>query len=330
MDGVAAARRVRDILERIDAGKYWLIYKKTDSLLRGPIAAELTAAMGCLGVERAIFVPQNPSRGRVIRDGEYFVDGVRLDRSRHVADFARRPTTSDVLGVLDPTGEAGIVCARPGEPGAERGITIGGAASAGDVAYWAGRREGKMLLAGGADFFTALLRGAGFLAQGGESFRANTKRAAVIFGSASTASRNYVERLSGAGAAICATPILDAGLIAEWQRRAMGELESAGHVFVAARDAVSRERAGEIREMTAELVARVVATGGLETIFIEGGATASAIIQRMKWMRLLVEGQIEPGIVALRPSGLERPVLILKPGTYPWPGGALPGIGAIS
>src|SRR6185369_4965941 len=56
------------------AGARW-IYKKVDSVLRGQVTAEVEAIMKELGVNRALLAPANPSLGRVIQEGRYFVRG---------------------------------------------------------------------------------------------------------------------------------------------------------------------------------------------------------------------------------------------------------------
>lgn len=57
------------------------------------------------------------------------------------------------------------------------------------------------------------------------------------------------------------------------------------------------------------------------TIVIEGGATAYSALSRMGWHAFSVEGQLEPGVVALRldvGNGEKGPLVILKPGSYAW------------
>src|SRR3954454_19384753 len=54
------------------AGARW-IYKKVDSVLRGNVTAEVEAVMQQLGLNRALVLPADPSLGRIIRDGQYFV-----------------------------------------------------------------------------------------------------------------------------------------------------------------------------------------------------------------------------------------------------------------
>jgi uncharacterized protein YgbK (DUF1537 family) len=82
------------------AGARW-IYKKVDSVLRGNVTAEVEAVMQQLGYNRALVLPANPSLGRIIRDGEYFVHGKPIHRTEfaHDPEYPRR--SAQVLRMLD-------------------------------------------------------------------------------------------------------------------------------------------------------------------------------------------------------------------------------------
>ena len=95
-------------------------FQKTDSALRGNIAAELGVLLEITARVRAVFVPANPSRGRTIRGGEYWIGDTPL----HETDFARDPqhpsTTANVAARLgndpaitipDATTEADVLTA---------------------------------------------------------------------------------------------------------------------------------------------------------------------------------------------------------------------------
>ena len=83
----AAAAVMRKLAKRIRAARPEFIFKKTDSALRGHIAAELGVLLEATARVRAVFVPANPSRGRVIRGGDYFIGDTPL----HKTDFAHDP-----------------------------------------------------------------------------------------------------------------------------------------------------------------------------------------------------------------------------------------------
>ena len=63
-----------------------IIFKKTDSVLRGHVAAELQALMRVTGKQKALLIPQNPSKGRIVKDGIYYINGVPLDQTSFAYD----------------------------------------------------------------------------------------------------------------------------------------------------------------------------------------------------------------------------------------------------
>jgi D-threonate/D-erythronate kinase len=328
-----AGRRIRHVLESVDPSEFDLIYKKTDSLLRGPVAAELSAAMEFLHLERALLVPQNPSRGRVIENGQYLIDGIPLGCSLVAADLEHPPTTADVSQLLDPSHQFNIQCFVPGHAVPAHGIAIGAGTSAADIGHWTTQLNPQTVPAGGADFFTSLLQSRGLSPIAPQSTKSDFKNALVIFGSASVPSRDYVRKISADGVAICAMPInlFDAMTpnhtsLSPWQEAILTQLGKAGYALLAVRHPIVPERAENVRRTISDLVAQILPLHPVETLFIEGGATAAAIIQRLSWTELSVESQLAQGIVALRPVAAPHPLLILKPGTYPWPPGLLPGV----
>ena len=56
------------------------LFKKTDSVLRGHVRCELEA-LQALGYQRALLLPANPSKGRLIRRRIYSIGGEPLTRT---------------------------------------------------------------------------------------------------------------------------------------------------------------------------------------------------------------------------------------------------------
>ncbi len=305
----AAAERIKSILNTVDPADFSLIYKKTDSMLRGCVAAELLAAIASLKFPRALLVPQNPSRNRIIENGQYLIDHIPLHHSPVAVDLENPPPTSEVCRLLDPAQTLDVECLPPGQPPLPRGITIGAAATASEIRHWSTQRDSQTLFAGGADFFAALLQSLALQPIPTEPF-ASPLNAIVIFGSASTPSREFVAQLA-AGAVICDLPF-DAP-------KALLQLRTTGYAFIAARSPVTSARTDQIRTAIADLIPPLLSAHPVQTLIIEGGATASAVIERLQWSTLQVKSTIAPGVVALLPAGRTAPLLILKPGTYSWP-----------
>ncbi|MBI1358189.1 MAG: hypothetical protein GC160_27970 [Acidobacteria bacterium] len=70
-----AARAVGDACTRLRDAGVALVFKKIDSVLRGPVEAEIAAAVEAGGFEGAVVCPAFPSQGRVVRDGRLYVHG---------------------------------------------------------------------------------------------------------------------------------------------------------------------------------------------------------------------------------------------------------------
>ncbi len=92
----AAYERVHET--SINAGRYapFLIYKKTDSTLRGHIAAELRALQAAFPDRSLVYAPAYVALGRTVKDGCLYVDGTLL----HETDFAN--------DLLNPVRESNI------------------------------------------------------------------------------------------------------------------------------------------------------------------------------------------------------------------------------
>ncbi|MBS1660547.1 MAG: hypothetical protein JST68_05795 [Bacteroidetes bacterium] len=118
------------------------VYKKTDSVLRGHVVAELKVHIGVLGFKEALLVPVNPLLGRVIKRGHYFVNGIPV----HETSFAEDPEfpvrSNDVREMLGG--------------GAEE-IVVADAETPEDLWDLAGRVGAGVLAAGAASFFSAIL-----------------------------------------------------------------------------------------------------------------------------------------------------------------------------
>ncbi|HUP10623.1 MAG TPA: four-carbon acid sugar kinase family protein, partial [Niastella sp.] len=64
-----------------------MIFKKTDSVLRGHVLAEMRAQLSLSGFEKAVLVSANPALGRTISDGQYYLQGKPV----HESSFSHDP-----------------------------------------------------------------------------------------------------------------------------------------------------------------------------------------------------------------------------------------------
>lgn len=320
-----AASRIGTLLREVGEAEPQLVYKKTDSALRGPIAAELCAAAEALGRRRILFIPQNPSRGRVIRSGRYLIEGVPLDRTGFADDPLHPATTADVLPRLAPC-PLPVVLFEPGQAPPQHGLAVGCGSCRADLERLAEHVDERTLPAGGAEFFEALLCRRGLGRKHRSMPPAAQAPALVVCGSACESSRAAVAAAERSGARVCRMPEpLFRGradpepYLREWVRSIRSAMAERGQAVVAIDrpPAPDRGLASRLTSHLAELAGRVLGICDVAELFIEGGTTAAAVFRRARWTDLAAEAEWAPGVVRLRAAAGQ--VVTVKPGSYPWP-----------
>ncbi|HJZ96567.1 MAG TPA: four-carbon acid sugar kinase family protein, partial [Candidatus Solibacter sp.] len=88
-------------IEACAGGWPGLVYKKTDSTLRGNIGAELRA-LERLYVGPIAYVPAYPDLGRTVVDGVVHVDGIPLHETNFARDALNPVSNGRVRSLLDP------------------------------------------------------------------------------------------------------------------------------------------------------------------------------------------------------------------------------------
>jgi len=325
-----AATEVKKVLKRLRKIAAEWIYKKVDSVLRGNVVAELEAALTALGKARAILVPANPSIGRQIRHGHYFVNGKPIDESIFGGDPEYPARSSSVLELLGATQAPPISVVSVNEGIPPSGITVGEASTKTDLRGWAERCDDATVAAGGAEVFGALLEVKGFESKSAES-RANPppcQNRLFVCTSGSRYSRQVVEQARNYGAVISTMPLellqtdeLTTEVFQQWADDTLNALERSHQVLVSINEPVTqgRQLAQRIRLHVAALVEHVLNRAGVDELLIEGGTTASMVVRRLGWERFLPFQELAPGVVRMRVQKQAHLYLTSKPGSYPWP-----------
>jgi uncharacterized protein YgbK (DUF1537 family) len=308
----AAARRIRTSTARLKKLPHAGFFKKTDSVLRGPVLAELAACAKSLGRKRALLVAGNPSMKRVIRDGRLFVDG----RPIHQTAFARDPhhpaATATVLELLHAEKHAGVVSRKPGERLPRSGIIVGDHHSVGNAAEWTRAVTRETLPAGAADFFHAWLQTTKPSPSSGHQISAPPAfagTALLLHGTTAAPATRRLLRFNG--------------LRAPATVRVAAALRHRGGAAVAATSLTLNDPLAPpvIAMNFARLARELRDAGAFRHLLIAGGATAASVLRALGWRRLEVIRVWAPGVVSLRPSAAPDFTVTLKPGSYPWPAG---------
>ena len=288
--------------EVVAAGAGW-IFKKCDSVLRGPVLAEARAAAQAAGKSRIVILPTNPSRQRVVRDGTYFVAGVPL----HATLFARDPEhprqSSQLLELLG---------------GDLTGVETPNAESAADIQRHAASSDDSTLPVGGVDFFEALLQLRVAARTSPPPMPGTNGETLIVCGSAASWAQRQAEALAH-GIPEFALPH-EPGAI-------LSALQVANRVLIGIGDgsATRGQSSDALVRRLAETVRSVLVRTTVVRLLMEGGATAAAVLHAAHWTRLEACAAADPGIGVLRPAAGAGPLLFVKPGSYVWPPDIWPG-----
>ena len=327
-----AARRVTQAAQYLGARRPAWVYKKVDSVLRGSVLAELHAARLALRCRRVLLVPANPSLGRVIKRGCYYVGRHLLHKTSFRHDPKHPCLSSRVLAMLG-TGRSEILSlCSPDQSLPERGIIIGAASTREDLLAWASQLDDTTLPAGAAEFFAAVLETKGYrpctCPPPSSQVWPGKGRTLFVCGSASEATRSFLRRCGRLGLPVfslppqlrCAASPAD-GLVGQWAADAARAFKPHARVVLAINNPLLADPLAP-RRLCDQLVAAasaVLQQARVSDLCVEGGATAAALLHSMGWTRLAVIRELSPGVVAMRPAANTTVKVTLKPGSYAWP-----------
>ena len=143
MPGGFAAKRVVEAAHAVRGAG--VVYKKIDSTLRGPVAAELSAALGATGREKAVVAPAFPAAGRTTKNGVQLVRGVPVHETEAREDPRTPVHEGHVPTLLEEVGPvASLGVEALGDKGAVHralagaGCVVADAEDAGDLEARAG------------------------------------------------------------------------------------------------------------------------------------------------------------------------------------------------
>jgi uncharacterized protein YgbK (DUF1537 family) len=281
LDARAAAERVRAAF--VDAE---IVMKKVDSTLRGPLAAEVEAALTASGRATAVIAPAFPATGRTTVGGVQLVDGEPVHRTRFARDPVSPVRASD-LGELFP--EADV---RDASTDAELEAVVRSVADPASV-LWVGS-------AGLAAALGAVHPGDGVE----EAEEGSGGPVLVVVGSANDTAREQIARMDAPAVVLghdVSARVIDA---LEWDGVCVL------HPSAEAGDP------NLIVTALAETAARVTEHMALAGLVLTGGDTAVHVARRLGATGLLVEDELEPGVVSGRLIGPRRYRIVTKAGGF--------------
>jgi uncharacterized protein YgbK (DUF1537 family) len=303
-----AMKITEHIADKIRTQAPGFLYKKIDSVYRGYVVGEVKAIMHQLGYTKALIIGANPSLGRTITHGHYYIHGKPI----HETGFAHDPefpvTHSSITKMLGD--EVQVLKHTDALP--DHGIIAGEASSTTDLQEWANKISNDWLLVGAGDFFTALL----------EKHHQSGKQAApsialphlFVRGTAYPDELGWVEAVQEKYDGVVYLPV-NCEQSSTWLSKARAILEKRKKLLLAYQGMAVPPgiTAAMLRTNMANAVKRLVEQHGIKELFIEGGSTAASILQALHCTTLAVVYEWQRGVVKLQHNDL---YITVKPGSY--------------
>jgi uncharacterized protein YgbK (DUF1537 family) len=306
-----AARVVTRVIAHGRARGGRLLYKKIDSTLRGPVAAEIAALRAALPEARVLFAPANPRVGRTVNAGRLLVRGVPVAETEFGRDPVCPVRESALRLLLGAAADERVVI-----PDVETESDLEAAVARMDVAGgpWVPVGSGALARPVAARARAAVPGLAGPAEV--ETGRVGAVAAAPILllgGSAHPGNRAQAARLT-AERGVPAVDV-DATDLARTVADASAALARCGAVALLA--PAERLMAAEALRAIVATARDVIGAGSVARVFVTGGETAFALAGALGVADFEFRAEIEAGLaLAGSVDGVERRWWAVKPGGF--------------
>ena len=108
--------------------------------------------------------------------------------------------------------------------------------------------------------------------------------------------------------------------VSTWVKDILPEYQQMRSMILAIKDTHRNNKEGAVylRHAMAETAHTLINAHCPQELIIEGGATAFAILQKLKWHAFTITHEIAPGVIRMQAAN--GTIVTLKPGSYPWGG----------
>ena len=302
-----------NVAEKLD--QHDIIYKKTDSTLRGNPGPELQAILDATGETNAILTPAHPPTQRRVKDGHLYVADKPITETDYVSEYRKK--TSYIPEILDIKTIVHTVKTPENIP--PKGITVIDSETENDLLLVAARRT--RVMAGSAGLANALC----------QTLR-NPPPVLTIIGSMRTETRIQAEqlkkRLGVATISLDTFKALNQIPQDETLRRAKDALDLRQDVILTSTpstETVERTKQEAKRQniLPEELEIKITSALAettetlldytLSGIIVTGGATALAITKKLGVKNIQILDEVQPGVPVIK---LDHLTAVTKAGGF--------------
>jgi uncharacterized protein YgbK (DUF1537 family) len=313
LNKIAALEKTKSAIKQVLALNPSLVYKKIDSVLRGYVLDELKLQMQLMNKSKAFILPANPSLGRSISNGNYYVQGQLISET----DFANDPefpVSSSFVKQMLKDESVSVLPHSNALP--STGFIVGEATTEADVQPWASKMNDAFVVAGAGDFYAALLN------KQLKEIKQQQPELQLPFlyvcGTAYDQSVNYIKQVDEKSKTVLyiTRQMIESGVEdVAWLKQCRNVLEQKRKAIIAFNSETipAGTSAADLRSIMAKAVKAVVEQNKIAELFMEGGSTATAILQELGFNKLSPVNEWARGVVRMKADEL---FITAKPGSY--------------
>ncbi len=314
-----AVKVTAEIIKELKTLNPAIIYKKTDSVLRGFVIDELSVQMELLGLKKALLLPANPSLKRTIKDGNYFIDGQPIATTSFAIDPEFAIKSSSVKAMLKVENGDNVSVLKLSDELPEKGIIVGEVSELTDIKEWINRINGDFALAGAGNFFNALLNEKYELIANQKSIEFQTP-SLFISGTSFAQSRKLIGVLKDKNDFI---HFINNELLLNphheaWTNKVINSIKKNNKAIIAIDENIDNCTALELRTAIAKTIKNIIEKADIKEMFIEGGSTAAAILEELNIYEFIPTHEIAQGVLRMKAANKDL-FITVKPGSYQLP-----------
>ncbi len=302
---------LQNVTNGIKKDEYQFIYLKFDSALRGNIKIQVDFLKEQLNYKLAVFCPANPVFGRIIKNGEYYIN----DRLINETSFSEDPEfpiqKSHVLDILNaPEWE---LVKNVQQSQLETGCAVVEVSTHKELDQLAENVQFSNLMIGGSAFFNALLHQQ--YTQFKKGFREHIELNHPVLFVCGSAYKNSSEQIKKVKPDYLVY-FDNNDSIEKLRDELLNKIRERSKVIFAV-SPQTKGSAAEIRKKMARIVGQVYHNTEVCELVIEGGATSYEILNELNIKTVTPVQEIGLGLIKTMVTD-KKLFITLKPGSYPW------------
>jgi D-threonate/D-erythronate kinase len=316
----------------LEKNKKTILFKKCDSALRGHILTEMVALFDVTSKTTALIQPANPNANRCIKNGNYLINDILIENTGFAVDPDFPSNSSSVKKLLfertsklsnSDTLFVGAINEIPSE-----GIYIPDADSETDLIHDVSLYQNQFILGGSAAFFEQFL-----LKQFPNVSKKNTQELhfsrnyLLVSGSTQPESIQFAKSLQEQDCPLIVFPEsllkkdINDSLLNDWIKKNIQTFDKNQKLCLRISEKIIHfeDSSTVLKNRLSNVVGEILDQSTIDELFIEGGATAYDILQKLGWKSFSPIAELSLGVVRMQYDENPKKHLTIKPGSYHWP-----------